>query len=166
MPLTPSIVVRHATDEDVGALVFLVEQLFQLEQDFSFCERKQRTGLRLLLRHPGACVRVAEVGGKVRGMCTCQLVVSTAEGAVSGWMEDLVVDRSWRGMGIGVQLLHAVLVWARDAGATRLQLLADRNNEDAIGFYKHLGWHDTNLVAMRKQVGRPAIHVRSDLVSA
>ena len=47
------------------------------------------------------CIKVAEIDGAVRGMCTVQLVISTAEGGLAGLVEDLVVDRTYRGQGIG-----------------------------------------------------------------
>lgn len=149
MSISASIVVRNATEDDIRALIPLLAQLFEIEKDFSFCERKQWAGLKLLLEQHDACILVAEVGGKIRGMCTVQLVVSTAEGAYSGWVEDMVVHQCWRGIGIGKQLLQAAEAWAVRKGATRLQLLADQENRSALLFYRGTGWEATQLTALR-----------------
>ncbi len=95
-------------------------------------------------------VLVADRAGEVVGMVTAQLVVSTAEGAPSAWIEDLVVDAAERGRGTGGALLRAVEGWARARGATRLQLLADRENARALAFYARMGWAGTRLVGLRR----------------
>ena len=145
--------VRPATPDDLEQLVQLLHQLFEMEADFSPCERRQHRGLHLLMADERACVLVAELGSKVHGMCTAQLVISTAEGGYSAWVEDVVVRRSWRGMGIGRKLLEGITHWAHQQGARRLQLLADRENQSALGFYEYLGWRPTQLVAWRRSLG-------------
>jgi GNAT superfamily N-acetyltransferase len=77
------------------------------------------------------------------------LVISTAEGAPSAWIEDVVIEADWRGKGLGRALLAYVLQWARSQGATRAQLLADLDNAPALEFYEHLGWQSTRLGARR-----------------
>jgi GNAT superfamily N-acetyltransferase len=95
-------------------------------------------------------VLVAERGGAVVGIVTGQLVVSTAEGAPSALVEDMVVDGRFRGRGAGAALLRAIEAWARGRGATRLQLLADRENAPALAFYARMGWAGTRLVCLRR----------------
>jgi len=82
-------------------------------------------------------------------MASVQLVISTAEGAPSAWVEDVVVQEDWRGQGVGRALLEAVLDWARVRGAVRAQLLADLDNAPALAFYDRLGWQPTRLGARR-----------------
>jgi GNAT superfamily N-acetyltransferase len=65
-------------------------------------------------------------------------------------VEDMVVIGSERRRGVGRSLLRAVEAWARGRGATRLQLLADRENEAAFRFYERLGWSGTRLVCLRR----------------
>ena len=95
---------------------------------------------------------VAECDDRVVAMCTAQLLVSTAEGALSALVEDLVVTAGMRGRGIGKRVLKAVETWARHHGVTRLQLLADRQNTRALGFYDKQGWTGTQLICLRKGV--------------
>jgi len=82
-------------------------------------------------------------------MVTAQLVISTAEGAYSAWIEDMVVTSSYRGSGIGRSLLEHVTAWAKSKGASRAQLLVDLDNQPAIDYYRHLSWQATRLAARR-----------------
>jgi GNAT superfamily N-acetyltransferase len=95
-------------------------------------------------------VLVAERDGAVVGMVTAQLVVSTAEGGPAALVEDMVIDAPERGRGAGRALLEAIEGWARERGATRLQLLADDGNEPALAFYARMGWRRTRLVCLRR----------------
>jgi ribosomal protein S18 acetylase RimI-like enzyme len=145
-PLT----IRPARAEDLDALVRLLEVLFSIEADFEPEAARQRRGLALMLDDPARrIVLVAARGREIVGMVTGQLVVSTAEGALSAWIEDLVVDASARHGGVGSALLEAVSARARSLGATRLQLVADRANAPALAFYARMGWRATRLVCLR-----------------
>ena len=87
---------------------------------------------------------------EIIGMASAQLVISTAQGALSVWVEDMVVDLQYQDRGIGKQLLNRIEEWATTKGATRMQLLVDNENSSAIGYYSHLGWETTRLQARRK----------------
>ena len=144
--------VRPARAADLDALVELLRALFAIEKDFSFDGARQRRGLRMLLDSDRACLLVAEGEAAVVGMCSGQLLVSTAEGGLSLLVEDVVVAEQWRGLGVGRLLMEAISSWAVQREATRLQLLADRNNMPALDFYHHLGWQSTQLVCLRASV--------------
>jgi GNAT superfamily N-acetyltransferase len=144
-------VIRRAEPPDVAGLVHLLGVLFGLEADFRPDAARQRRGLVALLAAPAGVVLVAERGGRVVGMVTGQLLVSTAEGGPAVLVEDLVVDEGARGGGLGRALLDAVEAWARGRGATRVQLLVDEENAPALGFYRRLGWQATRLRALRRR---------------
>jgi GNAT superfamily N-acetyltransferase len=146
--------IRGARETDLDDLVRLLGDLFRIEADFRPDPERQRRGLRQLLDDPErAVVLVATRAGRVVGMVTAQLVVSTAEGAPSAWVEDMVVEDGARRRGIGRRLLGATERWARGRGATRLQLLADRLNGPALRFYRKMGWGGTQLVCLRRGGG-------------
>jgi GNAT superfamily N-acetyltransferase len=142
---------KEADESDIDELVSLLSDLFTIEKDFNPDLSKQKTGLNLLVKnHTSATIQVAKnASGKVIGMVTAQLVISTAQGAASAWVEDMVVDEKHRGQGIGRQLLQRTLDWAKEHGATRAQLLVDLENTEALGYYKHLKWESTQLQARR-----------------
>ena len=151
--MTEIIRYRAAGLADVPRLVELIGELFAIETAFTIDPAKQEAGLRALLASPTARVITARAGDFVAGMCTVQLLVSTAEGAPSGLIEDVVVDRAWRGKGIGKALLDEAERWAIARGARRVQLLADNRNAKALAFYAARGWTQTPMVAFNKKVG-------------
>ena len=142
---------NDATPDDLPALSALLDTLFSIEQDFQPNTERQIRGMSLLLQHPDrAAIKVARNDdGGIVGMVSAQLVISTAEGAPSAWVEDMVVVDGWRGQGIGRALLDCLMAWAEEKGATRAQLLVDLDNEPALGYYQHLNWQPTRLAARR-----------------
>lgn len=145
--------IRRADHDDIPSLISLLGVLFSIEADFTIDEAKQRSGLEMMLGNPeNRCVMVAEVNGKVVGICTAQLLVSTAEGGLSALIEDLVVDNGFRGRGIGKGLLLSVESWAVEKGARRLELRADRSNTAALAFYEKMNWQHTSLICLHKKM--------------
>lgn len=149
----PACVIREARESDIPALTELLGLLFALEADFAVDAGRQRDGLELLLR-PGqprlALVAASADDGAVLGMATAQLVVSTAQGGPALLVEDVVLRPEARGQGLGRALLARIEAWGRRLGATRLQLLMDKDNTAALGFYRACGFASTNLVCLRR----------------
>jgi GNAT superfamily N-acetyltransferase len=144
------LIIEQASSADIPAMVGLLAALFSIEHDFKPDTERQIRGLAGVLASPNACIMLARSAqGEAIAMCSAQLVFSTAEGAHSAWIEDMVVHEAWRGRGIGRQVLQAVLAWASERGATRAQLLADLDNQPALDYYQHLGWQETQLIARR-----------------
>jgi GNAT superfamily N-acetyltransferase len=148
MPIT----IKAATINDEESLVELLNTLFSIEQDFTPDEAAQRNGLRLLLERPdhGQIFVAHHPKAKVIGMVSAQLVISTAMGGPSAWIEDMVVREPFRGQGVGKVLLKSAEEWAKSKGARRVQLVADADNVPALEFYKHLTWLPTRLFAWKK----------------
>jgi GNAT superfamily N-acetyltransferase len=146
-----NIVYSEASAADIADLVNLLSILFGIEKDFNADFTKQQKGLDLLLKNSTtATIQVARnQADQVIGMVSAQLVISTAQGAPSAWVEDMVIDSAYRGQGIGKQLLQNALDWAKNKGATRAQLLVDIENSEALGYYQHLNWESTQLQARR-----------------
>ncbi len=146
-----NITIRPAGPEDIPALCGLLEDLFAIESDFAPDMEKQVKALSILLTDPSdsSLVLVAVMEGKVIGMVSVQTLVSTAEGGKVGLVEDVVVDRQFRGRGIGTILLNHAAAWGRDRKLKRLQLLADRENMPAVDFYARNGWTATKLGCLR-----------------
>jgi len=146
-----------AKEGDIEAMVSLLGLLFSIEKDFSPNITKQKEGLHLLLQNQkSATIQIAKnAKGNLIGMVTAQLVISTAQGSSSAWIEDMVVAPEYRNQGIGKTLLQYCLNWATQQGATRAQLLVDMENKPALGYYQHLNWQTTQLQARRLLLNSP-----------
>ena len=143
---------RAARPPDLETLSGLLEELFILERDFAPDAARQISGLKMLLKKTDAIVLVAETGGRVVGLCSVQTLISTAQGGAVGLLEDMVVARGTRRRGIGRELLRAAEKWAAERRLTRLQLLAESDNEAALKFYFKCGWQRTGLICQRKML--------------
>lgn len=146
--------VRDASPHDIDQMLPLLEQLFAIEADFTFFPEVQKRGLFLMLDGCGKhrAVKVACEGSRVIGMCTAQTRISTASGSHAAVVEDLVVDREFRGRGAGILLLGAIRDWALARGIARLSLLADRHNTKGLAFYSKQGWETTDLICLTRPV--------------
>jgi ribosomal protein S18 acetylase RimI-like enzyme len=152
--------IRPAKLDDVPQLVTFLKALFAIEADFEFDQHKQSQGLKLLLKSGTACILVAESSddGTLCGMCSIQILISTAEGGPVGLLEDLIINEGFRNQGMGAKLLAEAVEWSERQGLTRLQLLADKHNLPALSFYQKQGWHATQLVCLKKPLASKVSH--------
>jgi GNAT superfamily N-acetyltransferase len=139
--------------DDVPVLITLLNTLFSIEQDFTPNADNQKKGLELLIQSPqsGVIKVLRDASGVAVGMVSAQLVISTAQGAPSAWIEDMVISEPYRAQGHGRALLQSALDWAKEKGATRAQLLVDLDNAPALGYYQHLGWQASSM-GMRRLI--------------
>lgn len=142
--------IRTATKDDIPAMAELLHQLFAIEVDFTPNYDKQTRGLELLIDRPTARIFIAEIDGQLVGMCTVQIVVSTAMGQEVGTVEDVIIDVEHRGKSIGSALMQTIETWAAGKRLGRLQLRADKDNGPALCFYRQQGWKHTNLIGWMK----------------
>jgi GNAT superfamily N-acetyltransferase len=71
------------------------------------------------------------------------MIVGRLLDAETAWLEALWVDPTARGRGLGQALIEAVADWARERGATRLDLSVTENNRAAGGLYARAGFAPT-----------------------
>jgi ribosomal protein S18 acetylase RimI-like enzyme len=81
---------------------------------------------------------VARVGGVIVGTLT--LVVFRIPTGVRAWIEDVVVDSSARGAGVGERLNLAAVEEANRLGARTVDLTSRPNREAANRLYRRLGF--------------------------
>jgi GNAT superfamily N-acetyltransferase len=81
-------------------------------------------------------VLVAADGGEVVGLCTVYLDIESVRFGRRAWVEDLAVAPQQRSRGHGKALLDAAKAWARDRGATHLELDSGEARADAHRFYE------------------------------
>jgi GNAT superfamily N-acetyltransferase len=84
----------------------------------------------------GAEVFVAELDGRIAGFCTVYDEFDSVRFGHRAWVEDLAVDPDQRSHGIGKALLDAAKDWARERGASHLELDSAETRPDAHRFYE------------------------------
>ena len=75
------------------------------------------------------------------------LVVFSTPSGTHAWIEDVVVDESWRGQGIGEALTRAALARAKERGASVVDLTSRPSRAAANSLYAKMGFElrQTNL---------------------
>ena len=79
---------------------------------------------------------VADADGAVVGICTVYLDIESVRFGRRAWVEDLAVSPDHRSAGHGKALLDAAKDWARERGATHLELDSAEVRADAHRFYE------------------------------
>ena len=100
-------------------------------------ESRARKALAEAIKADDSTVLVAEVGaGRLAGVVSAYLDLHSIRFGPRCWVEDLAVDPSRRSQGIGRALLEAAKDWARERGATHLELDTGLARDDARRFYE------------------------------
>ena len=77
--------------------------------------------------------------GRIVGFITGYLDIHSVRFGYRCWVEDFAVDPQQRSSGIGKALLEAMRGWARERGATHLELDSAEARTDAHRFYEREG---------------------------
>ncbi len=142
--------IEQATLEDLPQLTELLTELFTLEGDFVPDPIRQSRGIRMLLEQPSrGRIFVLKQNDAILGMINLLFTISTAEGGSVIILEDLIIQRDYRGHGLGGRLLEYALDYARKKDFKRITLLTDRVNAEAQRFYKRHGFFESAMMPMR-----------------
>jgi ribosomal protein S18 acetylase RimI-like enzyme len=130
--------VTAVTDELVKAYERLLPQLSRT------ADADEKT-LARVVTSSATTLLISRQGGQIVGMCA--LVTFCIPTGVRSWIEDVVVDESARGQGIGSALVEAAVHLARDAGARSVDLTSRPERAEANLLYQRLGFdrRDTNV---------------------
>ena len=83
---------------------------------------------------------VAEKNNKIEGIALCYFRYSTWKGKTLH-LEDLIVNETMRGTGMGTALLNEVIKYGHSLGVKRINWEVLDWNEPAVNFYKKKGAH-------------------------
>ena len=136
----PSIQIEQATEQDVPAILKLIQGLAEYEK-LSDEVTATEQGLResLFGGNPSAEVLVAHEGSEAVGFAVFFQNYSTFFGRPGLYLEDLFVVPQKRKRGYGRQLLATVARIAVERGCGRLEWSVLNWNEPALRFYRSLG---------------------------
>ncbi len=134
--------IRTATHADIPTILGLVQQMgYPLDAEIRTPVAAQ------LLADPCHSILVAEDGAtptKVIGFIDVNIRRQLHHRQPVATIDELCVDGSCRGQGIGAKLLDAAVEAARTAGAEILELTSNKRRTEAIAFYQRRGFHITS----------------------
>jgi len=129
----------EATDEVLAALHRLIPQLSSSSAPVTVAE------LREIIDSDSSVLFIARVDGRIVGSLT--LAVFRIPTGIRAWIEDVVVDESARGHGVGEALNRAALAEAKRRGAKTVDLTSRPSREAANRLYLRIGFvaRETNV---------------------
>jgi GNAT superfamily N-acetyltransferase len=136
------VVVRAARDGEEGRILAMYEWLFAPpgSKPPQWEEKRAIAALRQAIDSQDAAILVAEGdAGELLGICTAYFELNSVRFGDRVWVEDLAVHPERRSEGIGKRLLDAARDWARERGATHLELDSAEARSDAHRFYEREG---------------------------
>ena len=137
-----SVVVERATEvtpELISAFELLIPQLSSSNPP------PQSSELQEIVSSDSSVLFIARIDGKIAGSLT--LATFRIPTGLRAWIEDVVVDSSARGHGVGEALNQAALAEARGRGAVTVDLTSRPSREAANRLYQKLGFvqRETNV---------------------
>lgn len=127
------------TSEVVSAFESLIPQLSRSNPAPTEAELNE------MVSSSASDVFIARVDGNIVGSLT--LVTFRIPTGIRAWIEDVVVDESARGHGVGEALNQAAIAEARQKGAVTIDLTSRPSREAANRLYQRIGFvqRDTNV---------------------
>ena len=160
--------VRRATMEDYEAICAIYAQAdayhqVPLPHIFRVDERpaRPREFVEQSVNDPLRALYVAEVGGRVVGLI--YLILREAPNMPMlqprryGYVDSIAVLEDYRGQGIGHALMATGHAWARELGATEMELVVWEFNRPAQAFYASLGYETS-----RRTLSKPLLREDQD----
>lgn len=131
--------IRKAQKDDMPEVLSLIKELAEFEKEPEAVdievEDLQRDGFG---KNPLFTCFVAEVEDRIVGMALFYFRYSTWKGKTVH-LEDLIVKKSMRGMGIGSALFRQTMEFARQNKVKRVEWVVLNWNKNALGFYEKSG---------------------------
>ena len=129
----------EATNEVITALHRLIPQLSSSSAPVSVDE------LREIISSDSTVMFLARLDGRIVGSLT--LAIFRIPTGIRAWIEDVVVDESTRGHGVGEALNRAALDEAKSRGAKTVDLTSRPSREAANRLYRRIGFvaRETNV---------------------
>jgi GNAT superfamily N-acetyltransferase len=130
--------VRAARPGEEDAVIPLYEWLFAPpgSKPPQWDEKRARVALQQAIASHDSVVLLAEDVGGLIGFATAYQDMLSVRFGYRAWVEDLAVAPTRRSLGVGKALLDAAKDWARERGATHLELDSGDFRHDAHRFYE------------------------------
>ena len=130
--------IRPAVSAEVERVLGMYEWLFAEPGSLppAWDPERARQAIAEAIESAESTLLVAEHRGDLLGFCSAYIELNSVRYGVRCWVEDLAVSPEHRSQGVGKGLLDAAKSWARERGATHLELDSGEKRDDAHRFYE------------------------------
>jgi len=101
---------------------------------------------RNLLSEVNSHILVAEIEGVVTGFVNFTIRKTILHRGLSGLIDELIIAKSYRGKGIGKQLLLSVIKKSRQLGCCEVEVSTEKTNIKAREFYRQYGFTERGVL--------------------
>ena len=141
--------IRFAKNADIPAMIRLLKQVGRVHYEGrpdifrADAQKYDESALTALLQDKNRPILVAEVENSVVGYAFCVLQNTVGDPVLQDkltvYIDDLCVEETCRGAGVGKALYQAVLAYAKELGAYNVTLNVWAENKSALKFYEKMG---------------------------
>jgi GNAT superfamily N-acetyltransferase len=149
-------ILRRATDLDARSVDKLVAAAYE-----KYIPLIGRMPMPMLTDHTESIrandVWVLDLGGRILGVIELERRVDHV------WIDNVAIDPTWQGRGLGRRLLRHAEDEARRLGLGELRLLTNERYVDNIAMYSRYGYHETHR---EPHLGTDLVHFEKTLEDA
>ena len=138
--------IREAKESDLLTIGQLMLELIETMSDIEGIDIKLiANNCRNLLSKANSYILVAEIGGVVVGFINFTTRKTILHRGLSGLIDELIVAKSYRGKGIGKQLLSGAIEKSRQLGCCEVEVSTEKTNIKAREFYRQCGFTERGV---------------------
>lgn len=141
------IIIREAKESDLLTIGKLTLELTEAMGDTEGSNIKLiAENCRSLLSEANSYILVAEIGGVVVGFVNFTTRKRILHRSLSGLIDELIIAKSYRGKGIGRQLLSSAIEKSRQLGCCEVEVSTEKINIKAKEFYRQCGFMERGVL--------------------
>ncbi|PKP61081.1 hypothetical protein CVT91_03855 [Candidatus Atribacteria bacterium HGW-Atribacteria-1] len=141
------IIIREAKESDLLTIGKLTLELIEAMGDTEGINIKLiAENCRSLLSEANSYILVAEIGGVVVGFVNFTTRKTILHRSLSGLVDEIIIAKSYRGKGIGRQLLSSAIEKSRQLGCCEVEVSTEKINIKAKEFYRQCGFMERGVL--------------------
>ena len=141
------IIIREARESDLLTIRKLTLELIEAMGNTEGIDIKLiAENCRNLLNEVNSHILVAEIGGVVVGFVNFTTRKTILHRGLSGLIDEIIVAKSYRGKGLGKQLLSSAIEKSRQLGCCEVEVSTEKTNIKAREFFRQCGFTERGLL--------------------
>lgn len=139
--MTDNINITPAKEQDLPEITALILELSEVVDGPNATDRQMiEKNVRILFYDSVTHFLVARIADTVVGFANFTTRKTILHSSESGLVDELIVSRKYRGMGIGKMLISKVIDKCRELGCCELEVSTMVSNKNARDFYRKCGF--------------------------
>ena len=141
------IIIREAKESDLLTIKQLTLELIEAMGNTEAIDIKLiAENCQNLLSEVNSHILVAEIEGVVFGFLNFTTRKTILHRGLSGLIDEIIVAKSYRGKGIGKQLLSSAIEKSRQLGCCEVEVSTEKTNIKAREFYRQCGFTERGVL--------------------